>query len=337
MGRKVKTESGWSTLRAGGLEILQAAPLARLDWLVHGFSTRLGGVSPSGNGARALNLGFTEWDTRARVEQNRAQFLAALLRAGAGPRNDGNGAASAELCTLRQIHSDLAHHFSKREPHAPKGDAALSRTPGLLLAVQTADCLPILLADRRHRAVAAIHAGWRGTLRRIAEKTLGRMRMEFGTRPAEVVAAIGPGIGACCYEVGHEVVQAFASQFAEARAWFHSPPLSGLQKYAPTFDDLATGVEPLSLKWLSMAPPGHEPPPPRLYLDLVAANRWQLRAAGVPEKNIVASPLCTACRTDLLFSYRREQGRTGRLMGVIGIRPQGSRRPSRKRIGQKRK
>jgi hypothetical protein len=136
-----------------------------------------------------------------------------------------------------------------------------------------------------------------------------------------VVAAIGPGIGACCYEVGHEVVQAFASQFAVAREWFTAPPLSGLQKYAPTFEDLATGVEPLPLKWLTMAPPGHEPPPPRLYLDLVAANRWQLREAGVAEKNIVASPLCTACRTDLLFSYRREQGRTGRLMGVIGIRP----------------
>jgi hypothetical protein len=116
------------------------------------------------------------------------------------------------------------------------------------------------------------------------------------------------------------VVQAFASQFAHAREWFTAPPLSGLQKYAPTFDDLATGVEPLPLKWLTMAPPGHEPPPPRLYLDLVAANRWQLREAGVAEKNIVASPLCTACHTDLLFSYRREQGRTGRLMGVIGIR-----------------
>jgi YfiH family protein len=237
------------------------------------------------------------------------------------PHPDARGPkAEAKLCSLRQIHSDVAHHFAAHESRAPKGDAALSRTPGVLLAVQTADCLPILLADTKRRAVAAIHAGWRGTLRRIVEKTLGRMRMQFGTRPADVVAAIGPGIGACCYEVGHEVVQAFASQFAHAREWFVSPPLSGLQKYAPTFDDLATGVEPLPLKWLTMAPPGHEPPPPRLYLDLVAANRWQLCDAGVPVKNIVASPLCTACRTDLLFSYRREQGRTGRLMGVIGIR-----------------
>jgi YfiH family protein len=330
---KIKTQNAWSTLRAGEMEILQAAPLTRLPWLAHGFSTRVGGESRLVNGTRALNLGFTEWDTRARVERNRARFLAALLDGTSAARrisghtavrlkphpDAGRAKAAAELCTLRQIHSDVAHHFAKHESRAPKGDAALSRTPGLLLAVQTADCLPILLADTKRRAVAAIHAGWRGTLRRIVEKTLGRMRMQFGTRPVDVVAAIGPGIGACCYEVGHEVVQAFASQFAHARDWCTAPPLSGLQKYAATFDDLATGVEPLPLKWLTMAPPGHDPPPPRLYLDLVAANRWQLREAGVAEKNIVASALCTACRTDLLFSYRREQGHTGRLMGVIGI------------------
>lgn len=317
---KVKKKNGWSTLRTGDVKILQAEPLKKLDWLVHGFSTRVGGESRLANGTRALNLGFTEWDPRQRVENNRARFVGAV------------GASDAKLCTLRQIHSDAVHEFAEAKSPVPRGDAAMTRAPGLLLAVQTADCLPILLADTKRRAVAAVHAGWRGTLRRIVVKTLGRMRMQFGTRPADVAAAIGPGIGACCYEVGHEVVQAFASQFAEAREWFHSPPLSGLQKYAPTFDDLATGVEPLPLKWLTMAPPGHEPPPPRLYLDLLAANRWQLRDAGVPEKNVLACPMCTACRTDLLFSYRREQGRTGRLMGVIGIRRQSVKRRGRKRV-----
>ena len=90
----------------------------------------------------------------------------------------------------------------------------------MLLAVQTADCVPILLADTKNRAVAAIHSGWRGTLRRIAEKTLGRMQMDYGTRPADVIAAIGPAIGGCCYEVGSEVAREFASQFSEAREWF---------------------------------------------------------------------------------------------------------------------
>ena len=306
-----EVDGEWRELRSGGMRVLQATRLAKLPWLLHGFSTRPGGASEL-CGARALNLGFTDWDKRPAVEANRQAFVAAL----AGAPNKHR----PSLVTLRQIHSDVIHEINGQPAQAPRGDAAVTRTPGNLLAVQTADCLPILLVDTKHRAVAAAHAGWRGTLRRIAAKTLGRMRMLYGTRPADVVAAIGPGIGACCYEVGHEVVQAFASQFAEAREWFAAPPVSGFQKYAPSFDDLATGVEPLPLKWLTMAPPGHEPPPPRMYLNLVAANRWQLLDAGLRVKNIVASGLCTACRTDLFFSYRREQGHTGRLMGVVGVR-----------------
>ena len=307
-----ETSNGeWRELCSGGLCVLQSTQLARLPWLVHGFSTRPGGASALCN-AQVLNLGFTDWDKPSKVEANRRAFVATLANSAAKHVPD--------LITLRQIHSDVIHEINGQPAQAPRGDAAVTRTPGHLLAVQTADCLPILLVDTKRRAVAAVHAGWRGTLRRIAAKTLGRMRMLYGTRPADVVAAIGPGIGACCYEVGHEVVQAFASQFAEAREWFAAPPVSGFQKYAPSFDDLATGVEPLGLKWLTMAPPGHEPPPPRMYLDQVAANRWQLLDAGLRTKHIVASGLCTACRSDLLFSYRREQGHTGRLMGVVGIR-----------------
>jgi purine-nucleoside/S-methyl-5'-thioadenosine phosphorylase / adenosine deaminase len=157
--------------------------------------------------------------------------------------------------------------------------------------------------------VAAIHAGWRGTLARIAVKALGRMHMEFGTRPRDVVAALGPAIGRCCYEVGPEVAQAFAAQFPAAADWFDGP-----------FDQLAHGEEPLWLPWLTMMPPGHVPPPPRVQLDLRAANRWQLLDAGVPAAQIDVSDLCTFCRTDLLFSYRREGAKTGRMMAVIGIR-----------------
>jgi YfiH family protein len=168
--------------------------------------------------------------------------------------------------------------------------------------------VPILLADTRQRAVAAIHAGWRGTLARIVVKTLGRMQMEFGTRPRDIVAALGPAIGRCCYEVGPEVAQAFAAQFPGAADWFDGP-----------FDQLAHGEEPLWLPWLTMMPPGHVPPPPRVQLDLRAANRWQLVDAGVPESKITVSDLCTACSTDLLFSYRREGAKTGRMMAMIGI------------------
>jgi YfiH family protein len=290
---------GWAVRRARGLQIVESRALGKLGWLVHGFSTRIGGESRL-DGNSALNLGFTDWDDRARVEKNRAAFAAALP------------AREMHLFTLRQFHSDVIHVASAPPAPAeetPQADALATRVPGLLLGIQTADCVPILLADTRRCVVAAIHAGWRGTLARIAVKALGRMRMEFGTRPGDVVAALGPAIGRCCYEVGPEVAQAFATQFPGAANWFDGP-----------FEQLSHGEEPLWLPWLTMMPPGHVPPPPRVQLDLRAANRWQLMDAGVPETQIDVSDLCTACRTDLLFSYRREGAKTGRMMTVIGVR-----------------
>jgi purine-nucleoside/S-methyl-5'-thioadenosine phosphorylase / adenosine deaminase len=287
---------GWKTGRAAGLELLVAESLAAIPWLVHGFSTRRGGESYLADEG-VLNLGFTDWNARDRVTQNRAKLGRAL------------GAEDMVLVALRQIHSDAAHVFSAPPDQPQQGDAAISRQPGLLLTVQTADCVPILLADRRRRVVAAVHAGWRGTLARVAAKTLGRMRLEFDTRPEDVIAALGPAIGRCCYEVGPEVAQAFASQFASASDWFDGP-----------FERLALGEEPNPLPWLTMMPPGHQLPPERVWLDLRAANRRQLEDAGVAPRNIAVSALCTACRTDLLFSYRREGSGTGRLMAAIGIR-----------------
>jgi polyphenol oxidase len=263
---------------------------------MHGFSTRPGGDS-SLNGGDVLNLGFTDWDARDNVLANREKLLEAL------------GAGRRQLIALRQIHSDIIHVIGPVPGETLRGDAAIIQTPGLLLSVQTADCIPILLADAKRRVVAAVHAGWRGTLRRIAAKTIGRMQMIFGTRPADVIAALGPGIARCCYEVGPEVAKEYASQFSQAREWFDGP-----------FDQLVAEDEPNPLPWLSMAPPGHEPPAPHVRLDLLAANRAILIEAGVLPKHISASDLCTACRTDLLFSYRREGGHTGRMMAIIGLR-----------------
>jgi YfiH family protein len=284
--------------------VLLARPLAQLEWAVHGFSTRKGGASIL-DGEHVLNLGFTDWDARASVEANRKLFLAAL------------GAKKMDLAVLHQIHSDVIHHVQKPSDMPLRGDALISNMPGVLLGVQTADCVPVLLADTRCRAVAAIHAGWRGTLARIAAKTLGRMSMAFGTRPADVVAAIGPAIHRCSYEVGPEVAQAFAGQFPHARDWFDVPHelSSGMQD-----GEIVAGEGPNPLKWLLMTPPGHDPPPPSVQLDLVDANRWQLVDAGLRAANISSSDLCTACNTDLLFSHRRELGHTGRMMAVLGIR-----------------
>jgi polyphenol oxidase len=303
----------WNPRRAGGLRILEAPTLARLNWLVHGFSTRPGGASELkavrdglDTCEKVLNQGLTEWDTRTCVLENREKFFRAI------------GASKMRVVALRQIHSDIVQVVdsanesrsgsSSRDP-APQGDALITREPGVLLVVQTADCVPILLADPKRRAIAAIHSGWRGTVRRIAAKALGRMQMEFGTKPEDVVVALGPGIGQSCYEVGTEVAAEFQAQFPSARGWFEGP-----------FDRLADGDnDPNWLPWLTMKPPGHPPPPPRVHLDLIAANRAILEAAGIPARNISSSGFCTACRTDLFFSFRKERT-TGRMMAAIGIR-----------------
>lgn len=295
-------DGDWNLTGNGGVQVLTARPLARLDWLVHGFSTRPGGSSElrtiEGRPERVLNLGFTDWDDRSTVLENRARFASSIE------------AAQMRVVALRQIHSDVAHAVVIPQCETVlQGDALFTREPGVLLTIQTADCIPILFADNRTRAVAAIHSGWRGTLKRIAEKTIGRMRMEFGTRPEDVVAAIGPGIGGCCYEVGHEVTKEFAAQFPNARAWFEGP-----------FDAIASGDnDPNWLPWLTMAPPGHAPEPPRVHLNLPIANRDILVAAGVSTQNIFVAEFCTSCRTDLFFSYRKEH-QTGRMMAAIGIR-----------------
>lgn len=291
---------------SGALRVLNSSSLATCKWLVHGFSTRPGGVSEleivqGGRKAseRSLNLGFTEWDQRSRVEKNRERFTKSI------------GASALKLIGLKQIHSCIIHAVDAPPDQLLQGDALITRTPGVLLTVQTADCIPILLADTRTRAVAAIHSGWRGTVQRIAAKTVGRMRMLFGTDPADLIAAIGPGIARCCYEVGPDVVKEFESQFRQAREWFDGP-----------FDVLASGEDPNPLPWLTMMPPGHQPDPPTVLLDLHAANRVILLEAGLHPENIAVSDLCTSSRPDLFFSYRRERkvgNETGRMITAIGI------------------
>lgn len=275
-----------------GVAVVQASAFNKFPWLVHGFSTASGGVSPLA-GEKVLNLGFTEWDDRANVLKNRRLFQSALH------------AENLSLVVMKQFHSDVICDFDSFPAEPCSGDASISNTPDLLLGIQTADCVPILLVDSKNRAVAAIHAGWRGTLQRIAEKTIGRMEMQFGTRPNDLMAAIGPAIGGCCYAVGTEVAASFLSQFSQAPEWF---------------DELRTGDEPNPLQWLNQFPPGHQPPPKNVCLDLKKANRAQLLTAGLREENISMSDLCTACRLDLLFSYRKTGSESGRMMSVIGIR-----------------
>jgi YfiH family protein len=287
------------------IQLLHSEKLGKLAWLVHAFSTRHGGVS-RGYGGNSLNLGFTQHDSRAAVERNRELFLKALGVA--------NGRRSWPLVSLRQIHSDLIHRVDRvqgdRMPEQPvAGDGIVTDTPGLLVAVQTADCLPIILADRKRRAVGVFHAGWRGTVKRIVEKGVGEMQKHFGSDPRDLMAAIGPGVQGCCYEVGEEVRTKFEAQFAYASSLFRQVKESDPVR------------EKYPLLFLTARAPGHSELPVKLFLDLVEANRRQLVDAGVLAKNIEMVGPCTACHTELLFSFRAEKGLTGRMMAAAGIIP----------------
>jgi YfiH family protein len=279
---------------------LHSEKLSSLPWLVHGFSTRLGGVSRL-YGGTTLNLGFTPHDSRAAVERNRELLLEELRAA--------NRRSPWPLVALRQIHSDLIYRVDGTPPQLLTGDGLVTDAPGLALAVQTADCLPIILVDRKGRSAGVFHAGWRGTLKRIVEKGVGEMRKHFGSDPRNLMAAIGPGVQGCCYEVGEEVHARFEAQFAYANRLFREVKESDPVR------------EKYPLLFLTARAPGHGELPMKIYLDLVEANRRQLLDAGVPPRNIEVAGPCTACHTELLFSFRAEKGVTGRMMAVAGIRP----------------
>jgi len=275
--------------------LLAATSLEKIPWLLHGFSTRPGGETTV-YGGKSLNLGFTKDDSRERVQENRQTLLKKL---GAG--------STWPLITVRQVHSDIIHVIRSGESGPLTGDGLVTNVPEIVLAVLTADCLPVLLVDTKNKAIGAFHAGWRGTAARIAEKGLGIMRREYGTRPQDVRAAIGPGIQQCCYEIGEELREKFRSQFAYADDLFRE-----VQDSDPV-------REKYPLLFLNMRAPGHGDLCVKLHLDLREANRRQLLSAGVPEKQITALNDCTSCNPSRFFSHRAEKGRTGRMMAAIGI------------------
>lgn len=272
-----------------------------LPWLMHGFSTRIGGntttYKPDDPGE--LNLGFTASDPKENVLANRQLFVSTVA------------GSTLPLVTLKQIHSSISHVVNKAnaaDEASLEGDGIMTNEPGILLGIQTADCIPVLVADRKNHAVAAFHAGWRGTVKRIVEQGVGRMRLEFGSQPEDLTAAIGPGISACCYAVGEEVHSEFESQFRYAQELFSevydSDPIK--EKYPMLF--------------LTARAPGHSNLGPSLHLDLIEANRRQLLDAGLSAENIFVQGDCTSCRTDRYFSHRAEHGFTGRSLSVVGVR-----------------
>ena len=261
-----------------GVRALVCAPLAQ-DGFANAFSTRLGGVSPMPD--NALNLaGFNE-DDAENIYENRRRFLKLF---------EGDWT----LTGCWQVHSaDVRIVHNRQEAKQKPGvlgddrqcDALVSNTPHILLMVKTADCVPVLIADPKTGAFAAVHAGWRGTSASIVLSAIKQLQGEYGARTENLRAAIGPAANSCCYEVGREVIDQFKERF----------PGSG-HLFTPTRD-------------------GHA------RVDLQTANRDQLAGTGVRPERIHIAPLCTMDRNDLFFSYRREKsvhGRVGRLMSVIG-------------------
>ncbi len=234
----------------------------------HAVFTRLGGASQGF--CASLNVGRTVGDDPAHVEANHAAIYAAF------------GIEPAQVVCGRQVHGD---HVA-RVTHAhggqvlPATDALITDAPGLALMLRFADCTPVLLAAPRVGAVGLAHAGWRGTVARIAAKTALAMVAAFGCRPDEILAGIGPAIGPCCYEVGPEVEDAVRATF-------------------PGADELFT----------------HPTPGGRAHLDLWAANALQLREVGVTQVECAA--LCTACQRHVFYSHRADGGRTGRFAALI--------------------
>lgn len=260
--------------------------LTTFKWLVHGFSLRAGpqkGLEES--------LGFNGYQSRETVESNRLAFVQSVSSASGAPgydsaKADPQGVGNSQLVVLRQCHSDTIHALATHPSaeFSADGDGSVTDAPGLLLSVLTADCMPVLIVDVEKRAVAAVHAGWRGTLKRIVEQTLAKMQTQFASNPQNCIAVIGPAIRSCCYEVGEEVIDAFHNEFQYASRLFQVRP-NGKQS-----------------------------------LDLPTACQFQLLHSGLRAENVFSDPACTSCNLDQFFSHRAERGKTGRMMSVIGIR-----------------
>jgi YfiH family protein len=262
--------------RKANIHYLEPGLFARHGFSVQGFTTRHEGVSrPPYN---SLNLGLNTLDTSHNVHGNRS-LLARTF-----------GCRVERLVTVTQVHrNDLLvidepntefGHFQKLEC-----DGIVTNQPGVMIAVGVADCLPILLLDPDRRVVAALHAGWKGTAGGIAVKGVDAMVELFGSKPDRILAALGPAIGPCCYEVDLPVREAFGQSGA---VWDEAAEAAGEGRWR---------------------------------LDLVAANRRQLLDAGVREEHLETAGHCVSCAGDWFFSYRRDGGETGRQAGFIMLVP----------------
>lgn len=246
---------------------------------VAAFSIRKGGQSPPS--LDSLNFSTKQGDSLDNVRTNLG-VLAEFLNIDAG-----------NIATCNQVHGDTVAVINSVSSSPPKADAIVAAQPGIFPAVKTADCVPILLMDPVHKVCAAVHAGWCGTALRVTRKVVRLMQEDFGTDVSDLVAAIGPAIGPCCYEVDDNV-------------------LIPVSRNVPWADRFVT---------LEMNHESGNPARGKSYrLDLVGVNRFELTSMGVQEANIYSTDLCTSCRPDLFFSHRRDGVPSGRHIAVTGFK-----------------
>ena len=269
----ILTESGFFWREKNGVRVLVNRALEAAGF-ANGFSTRLGGVSAFPE--NSLNLAGFDEDATENIYENRRRFLRLFV-------------GKFDLATVWQVHSDTIKTVASNDDvlsSEDRADALVSDLRNVLVGVKTADCVPVLIGDPKTRSFAAIHAGWRGTAQSIVSKAGTKLIETFGSDPNDLICAIGPAACGRNYEIGKDVIDAFAENFAGSEKYF-----------SPTRE-------------------GHA------LVDLHAANRDQLLNLGLRPENIYTAPLCTMERPDLFFSYRVEKqkyGKTGRLLSVIGL------------------
>lgn len=268
----------WYRVDEGKLSYYTPWHITASEVAVCAFTTRTGGASKPPY--EKLNMSLAVGDEREIVLANRRAFASALHL------------SAYRIVVPDQVHSHAVRRVGESDAGAgaadrstaiPETDALITNTPNLPLALHFADCVSIFLVDPINRAIGVAHAGWRGTVDGIASLTVQAMTREFGTNPAELLAAIGPSIERHCYEVGIDVARPFTKAFP---------------------NDERILAQSSSTKWR---------------VDLKTANLVMLERAGVQDANIAVSEQCTSCNRDEFFSYRRD-GETGRMSGWLSLK-----------------
>jgi polyphenol oxidase len=257
------------------IEYLQSPLLSNCDFLEHAFCTRRGGASQ--DEYKSLNMSFREGDEEFRVLQNWDRLATAFAM------------QVEQFLVVNQVHGDAifvikphGRYFSTRDEL--NYDAIVTSRTNLAICIKTADCVPVFIVDQVKKVIAVVHAGWKGSALGISAKVVRLMQKQYGCLPQDILAAIGPSIGKCCYEVDQATADAFRGQ---------------------NNSDLFLQQGKKKNKWM---------------LDLVEANRRQILETGVQENNIEVSGFCTTCNQDMFFSHRGSGGITGRQINFMMIR-----------------